>query len=250
MAGPRRTPSGQRPSRAGGNRRPASSSAARGAAREAGREAGRGAAPEANRGGKPVRTPRTTSPYGGRVTGRVPGKQQTNPVSALPAQRRGAGRSPGAGSREGRRPGVRRTAASATAAFDGRRFSRRGEGRFTGRAAVLAILLVVLVLTLAYPVQQYLAQRSQIAEAERAQGRQAERIAELRRQLNRWNDPDYVKGQASSRLQLAEVGEKWYVVQDPSRSDPKASTPSTTPVTDPRSWYGRLWDSVEKADHG
>ena len=239
MASPRRTPSGQRPSRAGGNRRPASSSASRGTAREAG----------------PVRTPRTTSPYGGRVTGRVPGKQQTNPVSALPAQRRGAGRSPGAGSREGRRPGVRRTAASTTAvhgAYSGRRFSRRGEGRFTGRAAVLAILLAVLVLTLAYPVQQYLAQRSQIAEAERAQGRQAEKIAELRGQLNRWNDPDYLKGQASSRLQLAEVGEKWYVVQDPSRAsgDPKTSTPSTTPVTDPRSWYGRLWDSVEKADHG
>ena len=117
---------------------------------------------------------------------------------------------------------------------------------------MLAILLAVLVLTLAYPVQQYLAQRSQIAEAERAQGRQAEKIAELRSQLNRWNDPDYVKGQASSRLQLGEVGEKWYVVQDPSRAggDPKASTPSTTPVTDPRSWYGRLWDSVERADHG
>ena len=236
MASPRRTPSGQRPSRAGGNRRPATSSASRGAARDA----------------SPTRTPRTTSPYGGRVTGRVPGKQQTNPVSALPAQRRGAGRSPGAGSREGRRPGIRRTAASATATLDGRRFSRRGEGRFTGRAAVLAILLAVLVLTLAYPVQQYLAQRSQIAAAERSQGRQAERIVELRGELNRWNDPDYVKGQASSRLQLSEVGEKRYVIQDPARTsgNAKSSEPATTPVSDPRSWYGRLWDSVQTADHG
>jgi cell division protein FtsB len=117
---------------------------------------------------------------------------------------------------------------------------------------VLAILLAVLVLTLAYPVQQYLAQRSQIAEAERSQGRQAEKIAELRGELNRWNDPDYVKGQASSRQQLAEVGEKRYVIQDPSRAsgNAKSSEPATTPVTDPRSWYGRLWDSVETADHG
>ncbi|GAA0258725.1 septum formation initiator family protein [Cryptosporangium japonicum] len=237
MAGPRRTPSGQRPSRAGGNRRPSTSSAARSAARSS-----RSAAP------KP--TQRGTTPHGGRVTGRVPGKQRDYPVSSLPAQRRGAGRSPGAGSREGRRPGVRRTAASATAALDGRRFVRRGEGRFTGRAAVLAILFAVLVLTLAYPVQQYLAQRSQIAEAERAQARQNERIAALRSELDAWNDPEYVKGQARSRLQLTEPGEKRYVVQDPSRSSGSSSStePSGSPVNDPRSWYGRLWDSVEAAD--
>lgn len=231
MAGPRRTPSGQRPSRAGGNRRPSTSSAARSAARS----------PATSRG---------TTPHGGRVTGRVPGKQRDYPVSSLPAQRRGAGRSPGAGSREGRRPGVRRTAASATAALDGRRFVRRGEGRFTGRAAVLAILFAVLVLTLAYPIQQYLAQRSQIAEAERAQARQNERIAALRSELDAWNDPDYVKGQARSRLQLTEPGEKRYVVQDPSRSNdnPSSTERSGSPVDDPRSWYGRLWDSVEAAD--
>ncbi|MFG1921160.1 septum formation initiator family protein [Cryptosporangium sp. NPDC048952] len=230
MAGPRRTPSGQRPSRAGGNRRPSTSSAARSAARN------------------PV--PRGTTPHGGRVTGRVPGKQRDYPVSSLPAQRRGAGRSPGAGSREGRRPGVRRTAASATAALDGRRFVRRGEGRFTGRAAVLALLFAVLVLTLAYPVQQYLAQRSQIAEAERAQAKQNERITALRSELDAWNDPEYVKGQARSRLQLTEPGEKRYVVQDPSRTggSPTTTEPSGSPANDPRSWYGRLWDSVEAAD--
>ncbi|MFI5955328.1 septum formation initiator family protein [Cryptosporangium sp. NPDC051539] len=232
MAGPRRTPSGQRPSRAGGNRRPSTSSAARGAARAA--------------------SGRTTSPHGGRVTGRVPGKQRDYPVSSLPAQRRGAGRSPGAGSREGRRPGVRRTSASATAMLDGRRFVRRGEGRFTGRAAVLAILFAVLVLTLAYPVQQYLAQRSQIAEAERAQARQSERIGALRSELDAWNDPEYVRGQASSRLQLVQPGEKRYIVQDPTRAGetrtPDSTPSSGSPVNDPRSWYGRMWDSVEAAD--
>lgn len=239
MAGPRRTPSGQRPTRAGGNRRPSTSSAARSAARSPNT---RGAAPRSA-------IPRT-GPQGGRVTGWVPGKQRDYPVSSLPAQRRGAGRSPGAGSREGRRPGVRRTAASATAALDGRRFVRRGEGRFTGRAAVLAILFAVLVLTLAYPVQQYLAQRSQIAEAERAQARQSERIAALRSELDAWNDPEYVKGQARSRLQLTEPGEKRYVVQDPSRTSGSRTPaePSSSPVEDPRSWYGRLWDSVEAAD--
>jgi cell division protein FtsB len=182
----------------------------------------------------------------------VPGKQRDYPVSSVPAQRRGAGRSPGAGSREGRRPGIRRTAASATAAIDGRRFVRRGEGRFTGRAAVLAILTAVLVLTLAYPVQQYLAQRAQIAEAERAQGRQSERIAALRSELAAWDDPEYVRGQARSRLQLTQPGEKRYVVQgDPSRARSDDSAPtesSSSPVSDPRSWYGRLWDSVEAAD--
>ncbi|GAA3391518.1 FtsB family cell division protein [Cryptosporangium minutisporangium] len=234
MASPRRTPSGQRPSRAGGNRRPSTSSAARSAARSA----------------TPRATPRTTSPHGGRVTGRVPGKQRDYPVSSVPAQRRGAGRSPGAGSREGRRPGVRRTAASAPAAIDGRRFVRRGEGRFTGRAAVLAILFAVLVLTLAYPIQQYLAQRSQIAEAERAQARQAERIATLRADLAKWDDPAYVRSQASSRLQLVQPGEKQFILQDPSRGGTSRTPtePSTSPVSDPRSWYGRLWDSVEAAD--
>ncbi|SHN46337.1 Cell division protein FtsB [Cryptosporangium aurantiacum] len=145
---------------------------------------------------------------------------------------------------------MRRTAASATAAVDGRRFVRRGEGRFTGRAAVLAILFAVLVLTLAYPIQQYLAQRSQIAEAERSQARQSERIAALRADLAKWDDPEYVRSQASSRLQLVQPGEKRYIVQDPSREGTGGTPtePSTSPVRDPRSWYGRLWDSVEAAD--
>lgn len=114
---------------------------------------------------------------------------------------------------------------------------------------MLAILTAVLVLTLAYPVQQYLAQRSQIAEAERAQSRQTERIAGLRQELAAWNDPEYVKGQARSRLQLTEPGEKRYVVQDPSRTGGTRTTsePASDPVSDPRSWYGKLWDSVEAA---
>jgi cell division protein FtsB len=146
-----------------------------------------------------------------------------------------------------RRPSDRRTAASRGA---DRRFQRRSSGRFTGRAAILALVASVLVLTLAYPLRQYLAQRAQIVAAERAQAQQRAVIAEKEKQKRKWADPAYVKAQARRRQQMVEPGVLVYYIKYPQPAGGAAATPGLLPQSkagqgDP--WYGQLWSSVKAA---
>jgi len=151
-------------------------------------------------------------------------------------------------SRSTRRPGARRTTASSSA---DRRFHRRSGGRFTGRAAIVALVVSVLVLTLAYPMQEYLAQRSQIAAAERAQAEQLERLADLEERKQKWSDPAYIRSQANRRLQLVEPGVTVYYIKEDPRSDAEQPGPGGQPAGKPSSkapWYSQLWSSVRAAD--
>jgi cell division protein FtsB len=159
------------------------------------------------------------------------------------------GRAVSGRSRPSRRPGARRSTASSSTE---RRFNRRSGGRFTGRAAILALVVSVLVLTLAYPLQEYLAQRSQIEAAERAQSAQQDRIAALEERKRKWADPAYVRVQARKRLQLVEPGVTVYVIEygrptdasQPGAGQPAGKASSQAP------WYSQLWSSVQSADRG
>jgi cell division protein FtsB len=161
--------------------------------------------------------------------------------------RAAAPRSAASRGRPTQRPGARRTAASRGA---DRRFNRRSGGRFTGRAAIVAVVVSVLVLTLAYPLQEYLAQRSQLAAAEQEQAEQLARIADLEEQKRKWNDPTYVRAQASRRLQLVEPGVTVYKIK--SDAEPAAEQPGPGAVVGKASskspWYSQLWSSVKAAD--
>lgn len=114
----------------------------------------------------------------------------------------------------------------------------RGRNRLTGRAALLALVVCALVVALAYPMRQYVAQRSQIAD-QRKQAEQArKRVDELREEKARWQDPEYVKAQARARLHYVLPGETAYTVVEPTgaaapedsgarRSDSAAAAPGT-----------------------
>jgi cell division protein FtsB len=163
----------------------------------------------------------------------------------------GASRQPSGGQpprgRPTRRPSDRRTAASRGS---DRRFQRRSSGRFTGRAAILALVASVLVLTLAYPLRQYLAQRAQIAAAERAQDSQRALIADKEKQKRKWNDPAYVKAQARKRAQLVEPGVLVYYIKYPQPAGGAAAKPGLLPASrssQTAPWYSQLWSSVKAA---
>jgi len=127
-------------------------------------------------------------------------------------------------------------------------FSRRHESRFTARAAILAVIGAVLVLTLAYPVQQYLAQRARIAEIQQAQAAQQKRIDALADRKAKWDDPAYVRAQARKRMQLVEPGERAYVVIPDPKATPSAPDGPAVAPGQAGSWYGQLWSSVREAD--
>jgi cell division protein FtsB len=120
----------------------------------------------------------------------------------------------------------------------------RAPVRFSGRVAALGGVLFVLMLAYAYPLRVYLAQQAEIAALQEGQQDQRERIQQLADEIARWNDDEYVKAQARSRLQLVEVGERVYVVGVETTSIDAEDGSSA----DPPPWYEQLWTSVETAD--
>ncbi|UGY91816.1 FtsB family cell division protein [Streptomyces gobiensis] len=125
-----------------------------------------------------------------------------------------------------------------------RRLRAPRRSRLTGRAALLALVVCSLVVALAYPMRQYVSQRSEIADQRRQAEQARERVEQLRDELARWRDPVYVEQQARARLHYLRPGETGYIVEDGS-ADPRR--PSDRGPSD-RAWYRNLWDGVDAAD--
>jgi cell division protein FtsB len=164
-------------------------------------------------------------PAGG---GRAPGPATPNPRfprGALPGQR------PAAAGEPGRRAGVRLP-------LGGRLRSSRA--RITGRAGVLALALCAVLLTVAYPFQQYLAQRSQIAALNAQNDATARQVATLQSEVTQWQNPEYVETQARGRLHYLMPGEIGFIVPGPADTQPLGlPSPSVSP------WYDKLWSTVK-----
>lgn len=145
--------------------------------------------------------------------------------------------------------------------------SRRGSGSsapasspgsrsaaFTARAAILAVVACAVLLSLAYPLREYVAQRGEIERLQAQQRATERRVAALARQQQQWNDPAYIKAQARERLHFVLPGETAYVVLDPgARATEDASgSPTLSPLqpdVGSGPWYSELWRSVQAADH-
>ncbi len=121
--------------------------------------------------------------------------------------------------------------------------------QLTGRAAILAVVVCAIVMSLAYPVREYIAQRRQIAELEEQQAKALEDLRRLEERDRMLRDPSYVRQQARARLHYCGVGEKCYVVRDTTRDGDRPAAATAAPgAKDP--WYQALWESVEAADKG
>jgi cell division protein FtsB len=119
----------------------------------------------------------------------------------------------------------------------------RAPRRISGRAAALILLAIGLIFAYAYPVRVYLAQESQIAQMEKQQRDQQQRIQDLNARVAQWADDDYVIAQAASRLHLVPKGHLLYVVG----TDDSAAGSTTTPSDAP--WYSQVWSGIQAADN-
>jgi len=121
---------------------------------------------------------------------------------------------------------------------------RPRRNRLTGRAALLALVMCSLVVALAYPIRQYISQRSDIAEQRRKAQDAATALERLRDEKARWQDPAYVRQQARRHLHYVMPGETGYTVQDGSgvHAAPKGAAAAQRP------WYDKLWEDVDRAD--
>lgn len=119
---------------------------------------------------------------------------------------------------------------------------RIGGARLTGRAGILALALCAVMVTIAYPLQQYLTQRSQLSALNARNAATAQQVAQLQDELAKWSDPAYVAIQARERLHYVKPGEIGYIVPNPSAGAEPLGMPSPTSS---QPWYDRLWSTVK-----
>ncbi|WP_405492154.1 septum formation initiator family protein [Streptomyces sp. NBC_00096] len=135
-----------------------------------------------------------------------------------------------------------------TAAHVYRSQSRRQvrRSRLTGRAALLVLVLCTLVVALAYPMRQYVSQRSEIATQEKAAATARDRLERLRDEKARWQDDAYAEQQARKHLHFVRPGEISYIMSDPGGQGPEHRRGGQSGADRP--WYSNVWDGVDKAD--
>jgi len=125
--------------------------------------------------------------------------------------------------------------------------------RVTGRALVLVAVFVLLGLSYASSLRIYLDQQHQLALADQQISERTARIADLEAELDRWNDPAYVRAQARDRLGWVVPGEVGYRVigedGEPIGGGVTIESEQQLPAGeyDPM-WWDRLWGSIRTAD--
>lgn len=112
---------------------------------------------------------------------------------------------------------------------------------------VTGLFFLVIVL-IGSPLQNYFAQRAQInALSAQVKANQAA-LEESRRELELWNDPNYIKSQARTRLHFVLPGERQYILTNPvtlEGEDSSNKIASNVPAGVP--WYSRLIATITES---
>jgi cell division protein FtsL len=116
--------------------------------------------------------------------------------------------------------------------------------RLTGRAAVLAVVVCAIVLSLAYPVREYMTQRGQIDSLVAQQQTMLAQVRNLQARQARLADPTYIEQLARQDLDMCFPGTRCYIVEG---SLPPVSLAQAA-ERGPAPWYDKLWRSVQQAD--
>jgi cell division protein FtsB len=112
---------------------------------------------------------------------------------------------------------------------------------FTTRATLLALVICVLVLTLAYPLRLYLKQQGDIRDLTASNAARRQRVAALTAAVAHYDDPNWVRDEARSRLHYTQPGETDYLI--PSSAAPTPSDGAVAGSTQ-GPWYSRLLSSA------
>lgn len=116
--------------------------------------------------------------------------------------------------------------------------------RFLGVAAVLFGVIVLI----GSPLQKYFAQRAQINALKIQVAANQKALIEARKELELWNDPNYIKSQARTRLHFVLPGERQYILSTDVNlegEDNSNQVASNIPTGVP--WYSRLIATITEA---
>lgn len=116
--------------------------------------------------------------------------------------------------------------------------------RLTGRAAVLAVVICAIALSLAYPVREYIAQRQQIDQLLAQQRTASAQVKALTQEKKKLTQTRYIEQQAEDQLHMCFPGEQCYEII----SGQSATTAAAKRRAPAVPWYGKLWQSVQRAN--
>ena len=196
----------------------------------------------------------------GQTPGQSPGPAVGKPAAAQPASRpsfgspsqprtanpaaKGTPAGPGPGSPE-RKSTTKTGTAEARESLD-----PVPAKAFSGRLLALGVVMIAITIMLAPTVKIFLDKRAEIAGLQADIAAQQSKQNDLKRQVSRWQDPNYVKQQARDRINMVMPGETGYWVfgsdlpagqSGGAAGAPSAQDPANLP------WVDSLWESIRRS---
>jgi cell division protein FtsB len=119
---------------------------------------------------------------------------------------------------------------------------------FSGRMLALSVVMIAITIMLAPTVKIFFEKRAEIAALQADISAKQSQQNDLRRQVSRWQDPNYVKQQARDRINMVMPGETGYWVfgsDIPAGESGGAAGAATDPAKLP--WVDTLWESIRRS---
>lgn len=119
---------------------------------------------------------------------------------------------------------------------------------FSGKLIVWAVVGIALLLFLFPTVGTFVKQQQEISALRESIAQKTTEQEQLKQELARWNDPEYIKQQARDRINLVMPGERKYMVIGATGEDanvPENQSPNEVRTDLP--WADALWDTVKRA---
>ncbi|SFU03092.1 septum formation initiator family protein [Arthrobacter sp. ov118] len=121
---------------------------------------------------------------------------------------------------------------------------------FSGRLLALGVVMIAITILLAPTVKIFLDKRAEIAALQADIAAKQAKQEDLKRQVSRWQDPNYVKQQARDRINMVMPGETGYWVFGSDLPAAQSSgTAGAASAQDPANvpWVDALWESVRRS---
>ncbi len=196
-----------------------------------------------SRGGAPTpATPRGAAPASPRAAAPAAGKPAANGSAAAPAAKPATRPAPG---KAGGKAVSRTAAGNADESLD-----PVPAKAFSGRLLALGVVMIAITILLAPTVKIFLDKRAEIAALQADIAAKQTKQEDLRRQVSRWQDPNFVKQQARDRINMVMPGETGYWVFGSDLPAAQSSgTAGATSAQDPANlpWVDSLWESIRRS---
>ena len=122
--------------------------------------------------------------------------------------------------------------------------------RFSGFSLLMMGLLILGVVILAPTLHLLIAQQHTITDLKDSVAHEGDRLASVKAQRARWNDPSYVRSQVRDRLYYVMPGETSYLILDDRSASAKSADKTAVSKkiqTTPTDWLGSLFASAMTA---